>query len=312
MFDEWSKQIMSTNTAGLQPSMYTNAVADRYDTGETQAAIGNAKIDQANKEEQDAYAESQRKAALAQEELAVKKRMDEVDPKNSRMEPSDDGGYNFFDGAGKAIDINTFARATGTRVNEILKDSQNPNDQKFVRDFEIVQTIANAMVNGDKELIGTMRSQYLTTDAEGNTVDPIGALLEKYRSKTPGDMMNDFKTHWGRMFGGDNAKDASGATPRVIGEPMRQANQLSKEEGAAIAGSTYDQVTAPLNTGAKDLPWWEKASKTIANNWTLGGALTPGVIDEGLNSMSARQKAWEEEKRRRETNPWLSNIYGGQ
>lgn len=312
MFDQWAREITGTATADLSgPAMYNNAVADQYDNGGGQEALGQAKIQQTNDDEQKRYAAAAAAAAREAEATRIKTRMDEVDPKNFKMEPADDGGYNFYDGAGKQIDIGTFARATGARPNELLKDSQNPNDQKFVRDFEIVQTIANAMVNGDKDTIGTMRSQYMYTGEDGKPVDPIGSLLEKYKSKTPSDMMSDFRNHWGAMYGGTNSTDGAGKTNRVIGEPMRQANQLSKEETGAIAGSNWDQITAPLTSGAQALPWYQNASRNVVNALTFGGNAAPDpIVGGGLRDLNARQTAWEEEERRRKTNPWLANIYG--
>ena len=142
MFDEWGKAIQGNqNTASGQSSMWNNFSEALYDDRKGQEAVGLAKINDINEQAQKDYEEKM--AAIAREDAknAAQAKIDSLNPKNFRMDPAEDGGYNFYDGAGNPISVYDYARATGARPEELLKDSQNPNDQKFVRDHAVVQSL---------------------------------------------------------------------------------------------------------------------------------------------------------------------------
>lgn len=324
MFDEWAKKIQATGTAGLQQdAMWNNYAASFYDDRKGQEAVGIAKSNEVN----EAIAEEKKRqaaeAARAEAITKAKSEVDALDPKNFKMTPSDDGGYNFYDGAGNAISVNDFARATGARPEELLKDSQNPNDQKFVRDHQVVQNLVNAMVNQDSKALGVLRSQYIYKDDKGNTVDPIGSILDQYRGKTPQDLIKDFKNHWGSMYGGNNTT-VDGQTPRMLGEARRGAGDLTDEEKAGILSSSYEDVAAPMNANTPEPGWWEGIARNALNiaPFAAGAAGLPGIAYQGMaatgndplakyrDTLNQRNKAWEDEQQRRKTNPWLMSLYG--
>lgn len=327
MFDEWAKNIQNTNTAGLttQAPMWNNFSAALYDDRKGQETVGLAKIDDINQQAQKDYDEKMAAAARAEAQAQAQAKIDELNPKNFRMEPADDGGYNFYDGKGDKISVYDYARATGARPEELLKDSNNPNDQKFVRDHAVVQSLVNAMVNQDTQAIGVLRSQYMYTDDQGNKVDPIGTMLDQYRNKTPQDMIKDFRNHWGSMYGGKSSTNQNGQTDRVLGEPRRAANQLTDDEAAAIGNSSYDQLTASLNQGAKEPSWWEgllRNGSNAAPYLMTANPVTavPGIINQiqgnpmfkgSSEYLNNRNNIWNDEKKRRESNPWLQTVYGG-
>lgn len=84
---------------------------------------------------------------------------DKLDPSKYRRERKADGGFAFYDPSGKEIGIDQYAQITGMRLADILKDSENPIDQEFVNDWSNMNTLAQAMYNGDQETVNAFVQQ---------------------------------------------------------------------------------------------------------------------------------------------------------
>lgn len=84
---------------------------------------------------------------------------DKLDPSKYRRERKADGGFAFYDPSGKEIGIDKYAQITGLRLADILKDSENPIDQEFVNDWSNMNTLAQAMYNGDQETVNAFVQQ---------------------------------------------------------------------------------------------------------------------------------------------------------
>lgn len=98
-------------------------------------------------------------------------------------------GYAFYDGAGKQISINDYSLITGKRPDELLADSPNPKDQKFVNDYKTLMTFTSAWVNGDKDTLAKLKA----SDPE-----QFNNLVSNYKS--PSDVINAFTQHWSDYY----------------------------------------------------------------------------------------------------------------
>ena len=74
---------------------------------------------------------------------------DKLDPSKYRRVRSADGGFEFFDPSGKKINIDQYAQITGQRLVDVLKDSENPTDLEYVNDWSNMNTLMQAVYNGD-------------------------------------------------------------------------------------------------------------------------------------------------------------------
>lgn len=78
---------------------------------------------------------------------------DQQSGQNYTKSPKKDGGFGFFDAKGNEISAYDYARATGKSAYEVLKDSDNPIDSQYMRDYENLQDFFDASMSGDKEKI---------------------------------------------------------------------------------------------------------------------------------------------------------------
>lgn len=72
------------------------------------------------------------------------------DPKNFQRTPSEDGGWNYFDGRGNPISVNDYAKARGERITDALKDSQNPQDTEFLHEYDQTKKLGQVMSSGSQ------------------------------------------------------------------------------------------------------------------------------------------------------------------
>lgn len=145
-------------------------------------------------------------------------------------------GYAFLDGDGNRIGINQFSLLTGQRPDQILKDSPNPKDQKFVQDYTTMTTFTNAWVNGDQETLAKMRA-----------ADPekFNALISNYQS--PGEVVKAFTDYWSDYYRPGAAKQDS-ATPSFSPRPMQQP--IDQQTADTLAASSLDQILTPMTNPA--------------------------------------------------------------
>jgi hypothetical protein len=122
--------------------------------------------------------ERRRKEAEAARIQSLK---DKVDPSKFRKEIAKDGGFNFFDPTGKAIDINQYAAQTGQRKVDILRDSENPVDQQFLFDYQKLNDVNQAVWNNDSAEIAALKQQYPDVLSGSTKPDDLNMrLLQKY------------------------------------------------------------------------------------------------------------------------------------
>lgn len=97
--------------------------------------------------------EAERKAA---QQRRIQELQDLADPGKYERRRKDDGGFAFFDPTGKEIGIDMYAKRTGVRPAEILKDSDNPLDRQFVNDYSNMNDLMQAAFNGDNDTVNSI------------------------------------------------------------------------------------------------------------------------------------------------------------
>lgn len=217
-WDQWSKNIASANQFDTG-NIYQNYATAGVTNAAPEAIAGNkavfeSDVDRINKANA---------SALAQKELDAK------DPSKARSIMNQDGTYSFYDGAGNKVNINKFAILTGQTPADILKDSDNPEDQKFVNDYNTMKAFASAWVNGDNETLQKLR-----------TADPqkFNELVSSY--KTPSDMVNAFKNYYSDYYG-------SSTTANTQESPVFSVQNLQGTGSDAAGKNVASQIsTSPL------------------------------------------------------------------
>lgn len=277
MFDEWAKAIQES--AGLNSgNIYQNyANAGVINASPAQFAGRKAAV-QADIDET-ARRESQA-AARAKKDLEAQVEKDRLDPGKAQMiMRADRSGYDFFNGVGEKININEFSLLTGKRPDELLADSDNPRDQKFVSDYNTMKTMANAWVNGDNETLTKFRQ----SDPE-----KFNELVTKYKS--PQEMVRGFMDYYSDYYGSTTVINTADS-PRFSGREPREGDKVYGPGGAI---SLEDPSGRPLGTTTLE--------QTLS---TLPEARPdPGNWWDRNNPFSGRKDAirrWEEQNR---NNPW--------
>ena len=136
--------------------------------------------------------------------------------------PKDNGGYDFIDPQGNQVDVATVSQRTGTRPTEIVKDSDNPEDQQYVSDYtrlnKFVQSMQD-METGDKEA-----AAYVKTTVDN---DPgLKKLWSEHLAKnsSPDDftqkIMDYFRQHYSKYYGLPRTPKTPVVSTRKIG-PLR-------------------------------------------------------------------------------------------
>jgi len=233
MFDEWAKNITDANGLGSD-NIYANYANAGVMNASPEQITGNKMAVQATIDE------NNRQAAIARQKLIDQHEIDKLDPGKAQMRLNEDGSYSYYNGAGEKLNINQFSLLTGKRPDEILADSENPKDQKFVADYKTMKTFANAWVNGDNQTLQQLRE-----------ADPekFNQLISTYKS--PSDMVSAFRDYYSDYYGknaGQNKQDT--ATPsfsmqNVAGLPD---NAEGKALASRLSGSPLSQTLAPVNT----------------------------------------------------------------
>lgn len=145
-------------------------------SGLAQGAFGGAAKQQADDEdakrkaaEQAADNAAKKQAAATADKEAWDKEMN--DPANFKRVAAQDGGYDFYDPAGRKINMQTYAAAKGIRPDEALKDSGNPNDTDFTNNYNKTVELGRVMATGDKSSL----DKFLKSNPDvKNNIDQLG------------------------------------------------------------------------------------------------------------------------------------------
>lgn len=120
--------------------------------------------------------EEAKKAAAA----AEKQKAALSDPRNFQKIPKSDGGFAFYDPAGKEISAHDYALVTGQPVSKVLADSENPIDVAFNNDYNNLQKYMQAWQNGDRKAIDSIQKQSPELAKISNPQDLIKRFYQAY------------------------------------------------------------------------------------------------------------------------------------
>jgi len=278
MFDEFAKNILGANK-GDSGNIYQNYAASGMDASSAKYA-GNQASAQASIDEQERQQAAERAKAAAA--MAAEADANAKDPNKATMEMKPDhSGYFFRDGMGKELNINQFSLLTGKRPDELLADSDNPRDQKFVQDYKTMKDISSAWVNGDTATL----QKYRAADP-----DKFNTLVSQY--KKPADMVQGFMKYYSDYYGdttGKTTANSAAFSPGNVTGP-------SKPEQKLLAPTSLSQTLAP-RPATPAIPYSGTAN--------LGQRLT-GIAERipGLNLLTGRQDELNRQKKKLAANPW--------
>lgn len=284
MFDEFAKNIVAAQGGG---NMYDKYNAFKIDASPAQFAGKHAAIQANNDDIARANAKAQADAEAAQ----AAKRAEDDQKAVMRLKP-DGHGYDFFTGTGKPININQFSMMTGKRPDEILANSDDPRDQKFVNDYKTMSQFAGAWINGDNKTLQKLRE-----------ADPkkFNDLIKTYKS--PRDMVDGFTSYYSDYYGGTQGKQDKAQPFSYSKNPTGPANDpTGKAIANRIAGSPLSQTLSPLN----NLPGPGKPGgegNILTDNIFTHNPISnmiPGTFGNKIEDFNARRKKEEE------SNPWYA------
>ena len=179
----------SPNGGGQDIVNLQNLAQLQFRAGSAGNAVGafsaSAKADADKKE-----AEARAAAAAQDAEDKKKDNYDKIlaaytDPKNYQQKINDAGGYDFYDPLGNKISVHAYSKATGKQIPDVLKDSQDQNDQRFVNDYKDLLEYGRALAGNDDSV------KKFRDDKK------YAGFLEKYKDKAYGDVVGDFKKAYG-------------------------------------------------------------------------------------------------------------------
>lgn len=170
-------------------------------------------------DEQAAQIQDRKAASAASDKAAWDKQMN--DPSNFKRVAAQDGGYDFYDPAGRKIDMQTYAAAKGVRPDEVLKDSGNPNDTDFAQNYNKTVQLGHIMASGDKSSM----DKFLKSNPDvKNNIDQLGI-------KSYSDYVKNFRQAYAPYF---TQSQSNGVQTQANNVPNQMA--LSGGGGGGLGG----------------------------------------------------------------------------
>jgi len=194
--------------------------------------------------------ETARRRAQAQEEADLKKKIQEekykTNPDNYQAVINNVGGYAFFDPEGSPISAVEYARKTNQQITDIYKNSQDPNDEDFLNDYNLVTELGKAVQSGD-------------ADARDKLYEKNPNFEEEYHDKTYDYIVKDLHANYPGYFRsgqpslnqgavGQKASHIGSIAPNYA-EPFDNRSKLAKYKDQIIPSFLGNEQT-------KD-QWWE-------------------------------------------------------
>lgn len=176
-------------------------------------AVGPTRLANAGGNFNTGVADSNNKAAAAEakanqiDELKAQAQaaQDANDPNKFQQVAKKDGGYAFYDGAGKEISAFQYARATGKDPAQVLSKSQNPIDIGFTKDYKQLQDYLNAKANSKNDAGAAETAKNI----EDIVKKQYGIDLHKMKIS---DVIQRFQQAYPTVFGGTNRGIPAGQT----------------------------------------------------------------------------------------------------
>lgn len=137
----------------------------------------------------------------AQQEAEQKKQDYLSDPKNYIAQPRDDGGFGFYSPDGKEITAAQYAAATGKAPQDVLKNSTNPIDIGYQKDFKDLQDYINLKLQSGKDSAASQKAKAIEQDVSKSYGIDISKL-------TPDQLIKTFQAAYPTIYGANKGNAA--------------------------------------------------------------------------------------------------------
>lgn len=127
------------------------------------------------------------------------------DPSNYQQVARPDGGYGFYDASGKEISAQDYAAATGKSVPDVLRNSQNPIDIGFQKDYKDLQDYINLKLQSSTDKGAATKASAIEADVSKTYGINIAKL-------TPDQLIKAFQAAYPTVYGGHNTGVPVGQT----------------------------------------------------------------------------------------------------
>lgn len=188
------------SVAAPLPSAYAKYFGDQQGFMDHQVGANTA---QAQGNIADANAATAAKQKIQDIQERIQKIKDLQDPSKYQQVRTKDGGFSYFDPAGKQVSLKQYSSITGKLPAQILKDSENVLDHQFLNDYKKLEDFMNATTSGDKKKVQEFQTAY--PGLKGVTMDYV---------------INNFKTHYPNVYG--NPNDIYGGSRGQVGNSAFQ------------------------------------------------------------------------------------------
>lgn len=130
----------------------------------------------------------------AEQDAATKQAAALADPSNYRAVARDDGGFGFYDPTGKEITAAQYAAVTGKTPQDVLKNSTNPIDIGYQKDFKDLESYINLKLQSPTDKAAADKA----TAIEKDVSKTYGVDISKL---TPDQLINVFKSAYPTIYG---------------------------------------------------------------------------------------------------------------
>lgn len=117
-----------------------------------------------------------------------------------------DGGFGFYDANGKEISAADYAAATGKAPSDILKNSSNPIDIAYQKDFADLQSYINNKLQSSTNAGARVKAQNVENQIKNNaSLTKInGGKPVDISKMTPAQLIHTFQAAYPTVYGGTN------------------------------------------------------------------------------------------------------------
>lgn len=105
-----------------------------------------------------------------------------------------DGGYGFYDPSGKEVTAAEYAAATGKAPTDVLKNSTNPIDIGYQKDFKDLQDYINLKLQSSKDTAAAQKAKAIEQDVQKTHKINIAKL-------TPAQLIQQFQSAYPTIYG---------------------------------------------------------------------------------------------------------------
>lgn len=142
-------------------------------------------------------------AQSAQDQTTIANQKSAQSASNYQQVARPDGGFGFYDPQGNEISAAQYAAATGKAPTDVLKNSTNPIDLGYQKDFSDLQTY----INNKLQAKTNVKSAAAAKNVEQQVQKTYGVDIAKY---TPAQLVQQFQHAYPTVYGLQNTGVPSG------------------------------------------------------------------------------------------------------